>query len=162
MWSRLLLTSYSKPGDILKFQKTKHILVPAALFAVATLGATASPAEVVVVVSANSTISSLTATQTAKIFLGKTSIFPGGGNALPLDQAEGTGIRNEFYTKVTGKDSAQLNAYWSKIIFAGDGQPPKVVPGNTDVRKAVANDPNAIGYIDKSAVDGSVRVVLTP
>ena len=146
----------------MNLKKIKRILVPAALFAVTTLGATASPAEVVVVVSAKSTVSSLTSAQIAKIFLGKTGTFPDGGNAVPLDQAEGAEIRNEFYTKVAGKDTAQIRAYWSKIIFAGDGQPPRVLPGNTGVRKAVANDPNAIGYIDRSAVDDSIKVLLAP
>ena len=135
------------------------------MFTVAALGVTASSAssaEVVVVVSARSSVSSLTAAQIAKIFLGKTNTFPGGGNAVPLDQAEGAEIRNEFYAKVTGKDTAQLNAYWSKIIFAGDGKPPRVVTGSAGVRNVVADDPNAIGYIDKSAVDSSVKVLLAP
>lgn len=166
-YSPLLLTSYSERGkNILRFQRIiKHTLVRFALFTVATLGSTVfsvSSAEVVVVVSTRSTISSLTTSQIAKIFLAKTGTFPGGGNAVPLDQAEGTAIRNEFYAKVTGKDTAQLKAYWSKIIFAGDGQPPKVTLGNEGVKKALANDPSAIGYIDKSAVDNSIRVVLTP
>ena len=146
----------------MNLRKIKYIIVPAALFMIATLGATDSPAEVVVVVSAKSKVSSLTSAQIAKIFLGKTSIFPGDGNAVPLDQAEGAEIRNEFYAKVTCKDTAQLRAYWSKIIFVGDGQPPKVVSSNAGIKKAVANDPNAIGYIDRSAVDDNVRVVLTP
>ena len=29
------------------------------------------------------------------------------------------------------------------------------------VKKAVADDPKAIGYIDKSAVDDSIKVILT-
>ena len=148
--------------NILKSQKMNIALVRATLFTVAVSGATASSAEVVVVVSARSTVSSLTAAQITKIFLGKTNIFPDGSNAVPLDQAEGAEVRSEFYAKVTNKDAAQLNAYWSKIIFAGDGQQPKVVSGNAGVRKAVASNPNAIGYIDRSAVDDSVKVLLTP
>lgn len=148
--------------NIVSSRKTKYIFFLAALLAVAAFGATTSSAEVVVVVSAKSSVASLTATQIAKIFLGKTGTFPGGGSAVPFDQAEGSETRNEFYTKVTGKDTAQLRAYWSKIIFAGDGQPPKVVPGNAGVKKAVASDPSAIGYIDRSAVDDSVRIVLMP
>ena len=130
--------------------------------ALCATASSASSAEVVVVVSARSTVSSLSAAQIAKIFLGKTNTFPDGGNAVPLDQAEGAETRNEFYAKVAGKDSARLKAYWSKIIFTGDGNPPKIVPGNAGIKKAVANDPNAIGYIDRSAVDDSIKVLLAP
>jgi ABC-type phosphate transport system substrate-binding protein len=31
---------------------------------------------------------------------------------------------------------------------------------SADVKKAVTTDPNTIGYIEKSAVDGSVKVIL--
>lgn len=133
-----------------------------ALLLAASMDAASALADVVVVVSAKSPITSLTAEQTAKIFLGKVDTFPNNDNVLPIDQAEGNAIRDEFYAKVTNKNSAQLKAYWSKIIFTGDGQPPKLVEGDVAVRKAVAKNPNAIGYIDKSTVDSSVRVILIP
>jgi ABC-type phosphate transport system substrate-binding protein len=119
-------------------------------------------AEVVVVVSARSAITNLPAEQVAKIFLDKTDTFPDGGNAIPIDQAEGNASRDEFYAKVLNKSPAQVSAYWAKIIFTGDGHPPKRLGGNVSVRKAVADNPNAIGYIDRNSVDGSVRVILAP
>jgi ABC-type phosphate transport system substrate-binding protein len=129
----------------------------------AALTATISAhAEVVVVVSSKSSVTSLTAEQTAKIFLGKVVTFPNGKAAFPIDQPEGSGIRDEFYSKVAHKNSSQLTAYWAKIIFTGDGRPPKRIAGDISVRKAIASDPNAIGYIDKKALNRSVRVVLKP
>jgi ABC-type phosphate transport system substrate-binding protein len=128
----------------------------------AVLVAASANAEVVVVVSAQSPVTSLTAAQTARIFLGKANAFPDDSAAVPVDQAEGSAIRNEFYSKVVHKNSSQLTAYWAKIIFTGNGRPPVVLEGDAAVRKAVANNPNAIGYIDKSDVDSSVRVILAP
>ena len=119
-------------------------------------------AEVVVIVSAKSPVTSLTAEQTARIFLGKTNSFPDDGDAVPIDQAEGSAIRDEFYSKVVHKNSSQLSAYWAKVIFTGDGRPPEMLESNVAVRKAVAKNPKVIGYIDKSAVDKSVRVILAP
>lgn len=119
-------------------------------------------ADVVVIVSAKSPITSLTPEQTARIFLGKVNNFPDDGDALPIDQAEGSAIRDEFYSKVVRKNSSQLSAYWAKVIFTGDGRPPVMLESNVAVRKAVASNPNAIGYIDKSAVNRSVRVILAP
>jgi ABC-type phosphate transport system substrate-binding protein len=124
--------------------------------------ATVAHADVVVVVSSKSPITSLTAEQTAKIFLGKVTTFPNDRPALPIDQPEGSEIRDEFYSKVAHKNSSQLTAYWAKIIFTGEGRPPKLLSGDLVVRKAVANNTSAIGYIDKSAVNRSVRVVLEP
>jgi len=46
-------------------------------------------------------------------------------------------------------------------VFTGKGQPPIMLPNAAEVKKAVATDPKAIGYIEKSAVDASVKVVLT-
>lgn len=136
--------------------------VTLSLLLVATLFVASAYADVVVVVSAKSSITSLTAEQTARIFLGKADTFPNDDNAFPIDQAEGSAIRDEFYSKVVHKNSSQLTAYWAKVIFTGDDRPPKLLEGNVAVRKALANNPNAIGYIDKNAVDSSVRVVLKP
>jgi ABC-type phosphate transport system substrate-binding protein len=119
-------------------------------------------AEVVVIVSSKSSVTSLTAEQTAKIFLGKVVTFPNEHSVFPIDQPEGSAIRDEFYSKVTHKNASQLTAYWAKIIFTGEGRPPQLIAGDVAVRKAVASNPNAIGYIDKSAVNRSVRVVLKP
>jgi ABC-type phosphate transport system substrate-binding protein len=131
------------------------------LLAVAMFAASAY-ADVVVVVSSKSAIKSLTAEQTKKIFLSKVVTFPNGQNVLPIDQPEGSTVRDEFYAKVAHMNSSQLTAYWAKIIFTGDGRPPQLLADNLAVRKAIAGNPNAIGYIDKSAVNRSVRVVLEP
>lgn len=119
-------------------------------------------ADMVVIVSAKSHVTSLTPKQTSRIFLGKVNRFPDGGDALPIDQAEGNPIRDEFYAKVVHKNPSQLTAYWAKIIFTGDGRPPVELESSLAVRKAVATNPNAIGYIDKRDVNKSVRVILEP
>lgn len=117
-------------------------------------------ADVVVVVSAKSPVGPLTQEQVSQLFLGKASSFPGGGIALPVDLPEGQPVREAFYGKITGKSAAQLKAYWSKLIFTGKGQPPKEIPNSAEVRKLVAGNPNTIGYIEKAAVDSSVKVVF--
>jgi len=116
-------------------------------------------ADVVVVVSAKSPVSTLTADQVSQLFLGKLANFPGGGVAIPIDQAESSAIRDEFYTKVTSKTAAQIKAYWSKLIFTGKGQPPKEVKSSADVKRLVSANPNVIGYIDRAAVDATVKIV---
>ena len=117
--------------------------------------------EVVPVVSARSSITALSSNQVADIFLGKSTRFPNGSVAVPIDLAEESPLRDRFYSVFTGKSPAQLKAHWSKIIFTGRGQPPRQVSNSTEAKKAVADNPNAIAYIDPRFVDGSVRVLAS-
>jgi hypothetical protein len=119
-------------------------------------------ADVVAVVSVASHVTTLTKNQLTDIFLGKATHLPDGTLAVPIDQAEGSAARDEFYLKVTGKSAAQLKAYWSKIIFTGRGQPPPVVANGVELKRRLGKGTAVIGYMDASLVDDSVRVVLRP
>jgi hypothetical protein len=92
--------------------------------------------------------------QLADIYLGRSS------SLKPLDLPESNELRGQFYKKVTDRDAAQVKALWSRIIFTGQGQPPKELPDAAAVKKAVAADPKMVGYIDKSDLDATVNVVL--
>jgi ABC-type phosphate transport system substrate-binding protein len=116
----------------------------------------AAPAFAEVVVVVNPAADAVTKDQVAAIYLGKSTAF------TPIDQADGSAIRGEFYKKVADKDAAQAKALWSKLVFTGKASPPKEVASSAEVKKAVAANPKGIGYIEKSAVDASVKVVLTP
>jgi ABC-type phosphate transport system substrate-binding protein len=119
-------------------------------------------ADVVVVVSSKCSVSTLSKDQVTDIFLGKTTRFPDGAPAIPIDQVEGSPPRDEFYATIANKSPAQVKAFWTKIIFTGRGQPPKSVSNSVEVRKLIAANPQTIGYIERSAVDGSVKVVVQP
>lgn len=129
----------------------------------AALGSAAAPAsaQVVVIISSKNPISKLTPEQVSQIFLGQAKTFYSGGQAVPLDLSEGA-ERHDFYQKVTGKTAAQLKAHWSKLTFSGNAQPPEALPDAKALVRKVAENPKYIGYVDKAAVDGSVRVVLAP
>ncbi len=126
----------------------------------ATLLQVAAAGELVVIVSSKSPVTALRQEQVADIFLGQIASFPGGLEAIALDQSIGSPERDEFYTKVAAKTRPLVKAYWTKMIFTGRGQPPKEIGGSAAVRKMVADNPSLIGYIDKSALDPSVKTVL--
>lgn len=119
-------------------------------------------ADVVAVVSAQSAVTTLSRDQIASIFLGRTGALPNGEPIVPIDQAEGSALRDEFYARFAGKSAAQIKAYWSKIIFTGRGRPPTALPDSMAVKQKLVENPHAIGYIDQSQVDDSVRVLLPP
>ena len=117
--------------------------------------ALSASAETVVIVSQKNPATRMFSEQASQFILGKSALF------TPVDQAEGSPIRADFYRKVADKDAGQVKALWSKLVFTGKATPPKEYAGNAEVKKAVAADPKAIGYIDKSAVDDTVKVILT-
>ena len=135
----------------------RHLL---AISLLAPACALASAAELVVIVSAKSHVVSLRADQVADIFLGQIGSFPDGAEVVALDQRLGSMQRDEFYSKVAAKTPPLVKAYWTKMIFTGRGQPPKEVAGSAAIRKLVADNPTMIGYIDRSALDASVKAVL--
>ena len=139
-----------------------HLLVRTGLVASALVlgaGHVIAAADVVAVVSSKSAITRLTPEQVEDIFLGRINHLEYGAMLVPLDLPEGSPARAEFYATFGGKSAAQLRAHWSKLIFTGRGQPPAVVSDIETVRKRVAANPDAIAYMDRTAVDARVRIV---
>lgn len=137
-------------------KKRKHCISARSLFCAASLLlAAGAQADTVVVVSTKSPASNMTKEQVADIFMGRSTAF------TPLDLPESSPVRDEFYSKVTGKSAAQAKSYWAKLSFTGKGTPPKEVSGSGEVKKEVAENPSLMGYIEKSAVDGSVKVLFS-
>jgi ABC-type phosphate transport system substrate-binding protein len=114
----------------------------------------AAAGEIAVVVNVANPATRMFSEQAAQFFLGKSNMF------TPLDQAKDAPIRREFYQKAAGKSLAQMEGIWAKAEFSGKGGAPKQLANDAAVKKAVAADPAAIGYIDKAAVDDTVKVVL--
>jgi ABC-type phosphate transport system substrate-binding protein len=133
----------------------KH-LIKSGIAAAVLLLALPAMAEVVVVANPKAAESSMTKDQVAQFFLGKSTAMN------PVDQPESAPIRAEFYKKVTDKEASQVKALWSKLVFTGKATMPKEATDSAAVKKMVASDPKAIGYIEKSAVDASVKVIYTP
>lgn len=109
-------------------------------------------AQIVVVMNPHAPETALSKDQISQFFLGKSNAM------TPVDQMESR-IRNEFYKKVTDKDIAQVKSLWSKLVFTGRATMPREAADGAAVKKMVANDPSVIGYIDRSMVDSSVKVV---
>lgn len=96
-----------------------------------------------------------------KIFLGKTKSYTNGRSAILISPSNTDIAVEEFNSKVLGKSNSQVKAYWSKILFTGKGTPPQEMDSNGAVISSVASNPDAIGYVDVSAVTSDVKVVAT-
>lgn len=138
--------------------RLKAAAVAVSLIAVTTPAALADPVSVIVHPSNSATMG---ADEITRVFLGKSRSFPGGGTAVPIDQAEGSDVRDDFSDSVLDKSASQLKAYWAKLVFTGKGSPPKEVGGDSEVIEVVSSNPNLIGYVRNAPGDGSVRVLMT-
>lgn len=132
------------------------ILVPSSS-ALAVQSSTADT--VVVVVSSDSPVTEITRVHLADLYLGRTTRFPNGEQAEPIDQGTTSAARADFYQRYLGRSVAEIKAHWSRLIFTGRGRPPRDVASGEDVRRLVAENPGTIGYIERRLVDGSVRIV---
>lgn len=117
-------------------------------------------AEVVVVVNSAAGVDQVSASEIQQLFLGKRSDL-NGVSMTPIDLSEGSESRKIFYEKVIDKDAAQLNAYWSRLIFTGKGKPPKQYFDDAEVVETILENDDAVGYIDASAVSEGVKVIYT-
>ena len=127
------------------------------LVMVASLSILAIPAfaELVIVINPQNDTKSMSSSQIAQYFLGGSVQF------TPIEQANGSPIRLEFYKKVLEKEPPQVQAIWARIVFTGKGKPPRELKSSDEIKKAIRENVNAIGYIEKTAVDDSVKVIAS-
>ena len=133
-----------------------------ALFSALFFGAALQASAGVVLVGNPAISDTLTKDQAAALYLGKTNKLPSGGAVVLYDLEASDPLKAEFNSKVTGKSEAQLQSYWSRLVFTGKATPPGKLANSDLVKSTVAATANAIGYMDESKVDGTVKVLFKP
>ena len=114
-------------------------------------------AAVVVVHPSNQ--SDISLSEIKKLYLGKKASFDNGKPAKLATFNEGNDIRIMFNTNVLNKTESMYTGYWAKLTFTGQATPPVSLEDAEAMKQFVANNPNAIGIIDESMVDDTLRVV---
>ena len=97
--------------------------------------------------------------EVAQIYLRRKRFWTDGSVIVPLNLPSLSPLRKQFAQRVLHQTEARLADYWNRQYFYGI-LPPATLASTEAVRRYVASDPKAIGYVPASAVDGSVRVVL--
>lgn len=116
-------------------------------------------AEILIVTSNRSGPIELTREQAGKLYLGRSTTLSDGTPASLVDLPNGP-VRDEFYLKLTGKNPAQIQAYWSRLVFTGRALPPKEARSLAEARQWLTDTPNLIGYLDRSEPTLGMRVLL--
>jgi ABC-type phosphate transport system substrate-binding protein len=129
------------------------------LAAALILGGAAQAGDFVVIVNkANST--AVDKTTVAKIYGGELKSWSDGTPVVPFDLPEDNPQRASFSTEVVGKPVSSLKAQWAQLIFSGKALPPKTAPTDDEVKKLVAANKGAVGYIKPGSVDDSVKIAV--
>lgn len=101
----------------------------------------------------------LSVEEVTQIYLRRKRFWDDGAIIVPLNLPLQAPLRMRFSQLVLRQTETRLADYWNRQYFYGI-LPPATLASTEAVRRYVASDPNAIGYVPVSEVDGSVRVIL--
>jgi ABC-type phosphate transport system substrate-binding protein len=120
--------------------------------------AQAEPGQLAVIVHA-SRADAPEASEVAQIYLKRRRFWSNGDPIVPVNREGGSPIREAFARQIFGDRARRLAVYWNRQYFQGI-LPPATLASDEAVKRFVALERNAIGYIPADLVDSSVRVVL--
>lgn len=115
---------------------------------------------IVVVVNPAAGVETLSRNEVINIFLGSFRQLPSGIAALPIDLPSGHPARVEFYRLLVGKNPAEINTYWARLIFSGKTRPPIQAERVEDALSMVQGSVGAITYLERSKVSGKLKIVF--
>jgi ABC-type phosphate transport system substrate-binding protein len=130
------------------------------IFAFALTCSLSAWADLLLIVHADNPVAALERKQVVDIFMGRATAFPNQQPAHALDVSGANNVRAIFYKSLTGKNEAQVDAYWATLVFAGRMLPPEKLPNEAAVITAVKNNPAAIGYVTRQTLPAGVKVVM--
>jgi len=139
-----------------RYRKLYKVLV-ALTICIAT---TSARSEVVVIVNLENPVQSMTPQEISDFFLGRSRVFSSGIAAEIYEQPRDAQTRQEFFHLINGMSLKMLNAYWARLQFSGEVQPPLSLSDSKAVLAAVRKSKGGLGYIDASVLDNSVKVIL--
>ena len=132
------------------------------LGALALLLACALPAraDFYIVVHASNPQRSLTQKEAVDLFMGRSRAFASGDFALIFDLPRDNPRRAAFYQALTGMSVAQVNSYWSRLMFSGQSVPPQALPDEAAMASILRRNPSALGWLSKEPTEPGLRTVL--
>ena len=131
---------------------TRKLIQSAALLAAGMLLGTAALAAEVVAIGNKANTNAVDKAFVVKAYSGETRTWADGGAIALIDQGDDNPVRADFNQNFLGKSNGNVKALWGQLIFAGKALPPKVIDGDAEVKKAVAANKNASGYIRPASV----------
>ncbi|MDN3649881.1 hypothetical protein QWZ13_13255 [Reinekea marina] len=125
-----------------------------------TLGITAGAMADLLVIVHPENNSKIDAKWVKNLYLGKTSEFKDGTDAVPLLLAEDDDLTLVFLKEIVKQKPVQFKRLWSKSLFTGKGSPPQAVANEAEMMSLVMNNPSMVGFIHQDNYTNDVRAVI--
>lgn len=98
--------------------------------------------------------------QLKAILRGETQRWKNGKRILIALMKTNTPIGKSTSEKIYDMSGDELNKYWLSFVFQGKGQAPVFFTSVSELQNYVAQNPGAIGIIDKPVTTGELRPVV--
>lgn len=137
----------------------RNFLIAAAALVLLAAGPAAAEDAYKVVANLEVPAEALSRAQLSDVFLKRSTVFPGGGPAAPVDQTEDSKTFEAFSKEVHGKPGSLVRAFWKKVAATGRDSPPPVRRSDDEVLAFVRSTRGGIGYVSAAAPTTGVKVI---
>ena len=116
-------------------------------------------ADIVVIGNIANSNPMMSAREVQEIYMGRHRAFSDNMIAYPIDNQH---LRNDFYQRLTNRPIEQINAYWARLKFSGQSNPPVILSESKEIINKIKNNKNAIAYINSEDFeDKDIRILFT-
>ena len=122
----------------------------------------AAQADLVVIANPQSGIEKLSKDEVINLYMGRNRKLASGINAMPLDLTAANTEKAKFYALLVNKNLPEINSYWARLMFSGQGSPPMQIESVDEVLDIVSSNKAAIGYIERKKLDKRVKMIYDP
>ena len=116
---------------------------------------------ITIIAHTDSPIGKLTPNEISALYLGRRVAGEYSERIVVIDHPRDSHMRNLFFQSLNGMNLSRVNAYWARLQFSGQMQPPVALPDSQSVLEYVRKNRLAIGYVDSSTVITGVKPLLT-
>jgi ABC-type phosphate transport system substrate-binding protein len=125
---------------------------------IATLPGAAPAPALVVIAHKDVTDSGLPASDIQDVYLGKKTKWKDNTDLKPA-QLKDSAAMDEFLKIYVKRSKRLYQNHWNKMIFTGQGVPPKLFENEKDLLDYVATTKGALGYVTRGADTKNVKVI---
>lgn len=115
--------------------------------------------QVVIIVNPNVPVDSLTKNKLLDLYTGDIRKWDNNQPIVTFDLKPKLKVRDQFFN-LLGKTSSRMKSIWLKKMLAGEGDPPTAMDSEKSLLSKIASTPGAIGFVSKSIVNSSVKVII--
>ena len=94
------------------------------------------------------------------VLMGETQRWKNGKRILIALMKTNTNVGKTTSSKLYDMSGDELNKYWLSLVFQGKAQAPVFFTSVTELQNFVAQNPGAIGIVDKPVPSAEIRAVV--